>query len=92
MSRVLLSGCKPVALRGCLKAISFLGQTNFAKAPPIKVALRFQPFGFDECFDPVCDKVLVQVHWHLERDRDVTDDAGNLKELRPATREDDLID
>jgi hypothetical protein len=60
--------------------------------PPIKITLRFQPFGFDEGFDPGCGEVLVQVAWYSESYRDVTDDACNLKKLRFATREDGLVD
>jgi hypothetical protein len=69
-----------------LKAISFLRQTNFAKAPPIKIALRFQPFGVDECFDPVCYKVLIHVHGHFESYGNVKNDARNLTKLRFAAR------
>jgi hypothetical protein len=72
--------------------ISFLGQTNFAKAPPIKVTLRFQPLGFDECFYSVSYEALVDVHRHLESYRDVADNARNLEKLRFAVLQDGLID
>jgi hypothetical protein len=79
------------SLTGCLGGDSFLRQTNFAKVPPIEITLRFQPFGFDECFDPVCYKVHIHVHGHFESYRHVSDDARNLKKSRFAARQDGLI-
>jgi hypothetical protein len=80
--------CTPLALR----AILFLGQTNFAEAPPIKITFRLKLFGFDECFDPVRYKVHIPAPRHFESERDVIDDACNLHESRFATRQDGLVD
>ncbi len=68
------------------------GQTNFAKAPPLQITFRVEPPGFDEGFDPVCYETLVLIHRHFESDRNVTDNERNLAELRPAVRQDGLID
>src|ERR1700730_7132700 len=55
--------------------VSLPGQTNFAIGPPIEIPRRFQPFGFDECFDPVGDEVHICSHWLFERFRDVDEYA-----------------
>jgi hypothetical protein len=69
-----------------------LEQTNFAKAPPIKITFRLQLFGFDEGFDPVRYKVHIPAPRQFQSHRDVIDDARNLHESRLATRQDGLID
>src|SRR6266446_5636870 len=47
-------------------AILVFGQANFAKAPSIKITLRFQLFGFDERFDPAGYKIVIGIPWLLK--------------------------
>src|SRR5664279_5362261 len=72
--------------------VSLPGQTNFAISPPIEIPCRFQPFGFDEGFDPVGDEIKFRIYapWGpfraigqyiyacVESFRDVADDTENL--------------
>src|SRR5258706_3656946 len=75
-------------------AILVFGQTNFAKAPSIKITLRLQLFGFDERFDPAGYKIVIGTPWLFKSDGDgdIGENAGNLEKSRFATRQDGLID
>src|ERR1700733_5710267 len=54
---------------------SLPGQTNFAISPLIEIPGRFQPFGFDECFDPIGDDIDRHPAWFFERFRNVDQQA-----------------